>query len=128
MAPTSLDLRIRAVDATMLTPILRRALGRSTIRVTEWSAEPLRALKGGIGGSLLYHFTGSAEDRDETIAWSLILKVLTEPVGNDKRAVPFPPRPFVDPEHGWWWEGRRGRGPHQTEQNRRAGRQVELAR
>ena len=89
MASTSLDLRIRAVDATMLTPILRRALGRSTIRVTEWSAEPLRALKGGIGGSLLYHFTGSAEDRDETIAWSLILKVLTEPGGNEQREVDF---------------------------------------
>ena len=70
-------------------PILRRALNRSTIALTRRNAAPIRAVKGGIGSSRLYRFTGSVGDHDASIACSLILKVLAEPVGNDKREVAF---------------------------------------
>jgi hypothetical protein len=89
MAPTLLDLRIDAVDAVILTPVLQSALNRNTIKLTQWHAEPISVVRGGIGPSVVYRFTGSVESRDQTIPWSLILKVLTEPVGNQKREVEF---------------------------------------
>ncbi len=89
MATTMLDLRIRAVDAATLTPLVQQALNRSTITLMQWNIEPLRVVKGGIGIHALYRFTGSAEDHGATISWSIILKVLTEPVGNERREVEF---------------------------------------
>ncbi len=62
------------IDAAILTPIVRRALGRETIEVTDWDCQPIHG--GASMTSQIFRFTGHGRDQGETVPWSLILKVI----------------------------------------------------
>ena len=65
---------LQAIDKAALTPLVRNALRTDTIEITEWNYQPMRLDAG--GGLGLFRFAGSGRDMDETINWTLILKVL----------------------------------------------------
>ncbi|MFN2218884.1 MAG: hypothetical protein ACK2UA_09775 [Anaerolineae bacterium] len=72
--------QLAAIDRATLTPLVQRALGSETIEVVDWEFEQLH---GGIAvGSAVFRFSGRGRDRGQTIAWSLILKVLRPDVGS----------------------------------------------
>jgi hypothetical protein len=81
---TALDTQVQTMPAAMLAPIIQQALNRSTARLTQWTAEPFRGNRsGGLSPAAIYRLSGSVEDQGETLPWSLILKVLTQPEEND---------------------------------------------
>jgi hypothetical protein len=52
-------------------------LGSKTLKVADWHYQAIHAgIGGGVGGTHLYRFAGSARDLDETVRWTLILKIL----------------------------------------------------
>jgi hypothetical protein len=68
---------LQAVDNAMLTPLVQKALSSPGAAITNWRCEPVAGgFGGGIGGSFIYRFTGDAQDGDDTIGWSLILKIV----------------------------------------------------
>lgn len=72
--------QLEAVDRTVLTPLVQRALGRKGVQVGEWRCQPV------IGGlemaSGLCRFSGNALAPGETIPWTLILKIVQAPPGD----------------------------------------------
>ena len=68
--------RLKAVDQSVLTPLVRLVLENGTVEVVDWSYEALNkgasALRGDSYG--LYRFRGRAQDQHKTESWSLILK------------------------------------------------------
>jgi hypothetical protein len=57
-----------------LTPLVQSALNSQTVEVSNWTCEQLHA---GVGaGGTVYRFAGQGRDQNQTIPWSLILKVL----------------------------------------------------
>jgi hypothetical protein len=66
--------QLTAIDQTTLTPLVQQALGSTNVEVAEWRHEPV------IGGlemsSNLYCFAGRARVEDETLPWTLILKIV----------------------------------------------------
>ena len=83
--------QLNAIDQTMLTPMVQRALGREDVEVTGWRYQPV------IGGiemsSSLYRFSGNARAADETLPWTLILKIVQAKPGNAE-----------DPQGVWYWK------------------------
>ena len=66
--------QLDAIDRAILTPLVQSALSSDTVEVTDWTCEQLHA---GFGEwSVVHRFDGQAHDRDQTVQWSLILKVL----------------------------------------------------
>ena len=65
--------QLEAVDQTTLTPLVRQALDRQDVEVTEFHYQPV------IGGidmsSALYRFSGNGQAAGETLSWTLILKI-----------------------------------------------------
>jgi hypothetical protein len=65
--------RLKAVDQKTLTPLVQRALDREDVEVDGWCYEPV------IGGiemsSGVYRFSGNGRAINETLPWTLILKV-----------------------------------------------------
>ncbi|MBT5712843.1 phosphotransferase [Candidatus Poribacteria bacterium] len=64
--------RVDGIDAGVLLPLVRQALGMETVGMGEWTTEAL----GGAGGQVIRLFRGSATDGRRKIAWSLVLKRL----------------------------------------------------
>jgi hypothetical protein len=60
-------------DDTVLTPVVRRALGREAAEVIDWHVEPVH---GGVGGGDIHRISGSARARSDTLTWSVIHKVV----------------------------------------------------
>jgi hypothetical protein len=78
------------VDQPYLTDLLRKALERPGLQITEWKVAPIH---GGMEwDSAVFRFQGSAREAGETFPWSLILKTvkLTEKTG--------------DPGGIWYWK------------------------
>jgi len=76
----TLEVQLAAIDQTTLTPLVRSALGRETVKVVDWEREQLH---GGIGiGTAIYRFSGGGHDQGQKVPWSLILKTLC-PVGDN---------------------------------------------
>ena len=77
--------RLKAVDQTTLTPLVRVALENEAAEVIDWTCQPLDdGLAHESGHSYgLYRFGGSAQIRDRTVPWSLILKATGAPFGSD---------------------------------------------
>ena len=70
---------VQAVDIAILKPIVRKALGRDTFEIQEWS---FRQLGGGIGNPVsvgLYRFEGTGQVEGETLRWSVVLKIIQSP-------------------------------------------------
>jgi hypothetical protein len=66
--------QLAAIDQATLTPPVKNALGSETVEVVDWEFEQLH---GGIAaGTAVYRFSGQGRDHQETIPWSLILKIL----------------------------------------------------
>jgi hypothetical protein len=69
----------KSINTSMLTPIVRQSLGRDTFNILDWH---VTQMGGGIGNPVsvgLYLFEGFGQDQDESIAWSVILKILQSP-------------------------------------------------
>lgn len=78
------------VDQPYLTDLVRKALDRPMLQVTEWKAQPLH---GGMEwDSVVFRFQGEARDAGELLPWSLILKV----------ARPVPQA--MGPGGVWYWK------------------------
>ena len=78
---SSLEARVQAVDAATLTPIALKALGRTSGKLPAWSISPIRPPVGNWGSSVIYRFSGDVQDGDETVPWSLVLKVSSIAIG-----------------------------------------------
>jgi hypothetical protein len=78
------------VDQPYLTALIRKALDRPALQITDWKVQ---SLHGGLElGSAVFRFQGEARDTKETVPWSLILKTIKS---NDKSA---------DPDGIWYWK------------------------
>ncbi len=86
----SLNARVQSVDQATLTPLVQQALNSDTATPSQWSGQPIY---GGVGhGTAIYRFTGTAQDQNESVEWSLVLKVLLEQAGHD------------NPERRFYWK------------------------
>ena len=66
--------QLDAIDRSTLTPLVQSALNSETFEVSDWTYEQLHA---GVGEwSAVYRFAGLGREQDQTVPWSLILKVL----------------------------------------------------
>src|SRR5512136_1328606 len=78
------------VEQAYLTNLVRKALDRPGLQVTEWKAE---ALHGGVEwNSAVFRFRGQASDGVESLPWSLILKVVR------------PSEKASEPAGIWYWK------------------------
>ncbi len=78
------------VDGDYLSGLVRKALGRPGLQVTDWKAQ---ALHGGVQwDSAVFRFQGQASDGSESLPWSLILKVVR------------PSEKAGDPKGIWYWK------------------------
>jgi hypothetical protein len=81
MTQDSIEQQLETVDRATLTPLVRRALDSATVEISEWNYRPIYGGAGdvGTGQSGIVRFAGSGRDRDQTVSWSLILKVIGSP-------------------------------------------------
>jgi hypothetical protein len=71
---------LKTIDSAVLTPLIRLALDRSQAEVIDWKHAELH---GGSQNSEIHRFSGNARDRGEVLPWSLILKIIRSPDGQD---------------------------------------------
>jgi len=64
---------LNTIDATTLTPLVRRSLNRASVEVVNWQSN---ALYGASSNSKIVRFAGSARDQATILPWSLILKIV----------------------------------------------------
>lgn len=70
------------IDTATLTPIVRQALDSDIAEIIDWKRQPVSG--SGSRASQIFRFTGSVQEGDKTVSWSLILKVgLGEMHGGD---------------------------------------------
>ncbi|HSN75162.1 MAG TPA: hypothetical protein VL334_08740 [Anaerolineae bacterium] len=62
-----------------MTPIVRQALQRDRVQILDWRVSQLGGGAGNPVSAGLYRFAGSAQDRDQRVAWSVILKTIQSP-------------------------------------------------
>ncbi len=74
-----LPVAVQAVDALVLTPIVRRALQRDSVQILDWRVSQLGGGAGNPVSAGLYRFAGSALDPERPVAWSVILKTIQSP-------------------------------------------------
>jgi phosphotransferase family enzyme len=75
---------IQSIDVSTLTPIVRQLVHRNTFSIQDWHVSQLG---GGVGNPVslgLYRFEGIAQDQDERIAWSVILKIIQSPANEGR--------------------------------------------
>lgn len=70
---------VLSIDGSVLTPIIRQALHRDRVEVIDWQVSQLGGGAGNPVSAGLYRFAGSAQDRDQRVAWSVILKTIQSP-------------------------------------------------
>jgi len=68
-----LDTQLHSIDAAMLTPVVRRALGSEMVEVIDWECQPIHR---GLSTAPVFRCAGTAQDRGATAPWSVILKVV----------------------------------------------------
>lgn len=90
MMENEFERRLKTVDKSLLTAFVRHALGNETIELLDWQ---FQAIRGGfaqetVGGQGVYRLSGRAQTQNETLFWSLILKVLgaSPGIGSDNTA------------------------------------------
>jgi hypothetical protein len=67
------DTRLESIDPSTLSPLVRDVLDSETAEVVRWNAEPIHASR---TEASTYRLSGEAHDGDETVPWSLILKII----------------------------------------------------
>jgi hypothetical protein len=78
---SGIEEQLQAIDGTTLTPLVKRALDREDVRVADWRSQPIY---GGVEmGSSLYRFSGGAQAAGAVIPWTLILKIVQAPPGEN---------------------------------------------
>lgn len=73
-----------AIDTVMLTPVVRQSILRGEAEIIDWKMETLYG--GGSLNSEIHRFSGTARDQSEILSWSLILKIIRSPDGQDDPA------------------------------------------
>ncbi len=65
------------LDRAILGPLVQRLLQNSTVEIRDWFVQPVHI---GDGESLgVYRIAGSGQDQQQSVSWSLILKVFSTP-------------------------------------------------
>jgi hypothetical protein len=86
-----IEKQLKTVDQTTLTPLVQQALDRQDVEATEWHCQPV------IGGidmcSALYRFLGKGQAADETLPWTMILKIAHAKSSDED-----------DPQGVWYWK------------------------
>ena len=72
----ALDAKLNAVDATLLTPLVRKALGSRGARVVDWSYSTMSEGRINPVTAGLVLFRGTARDGTRQVPWSLVLKAI----------------------------------------------------
>lgn len=70
---------LQSIDAATLTPVVSQLLRRDTLQLQSWQ---MSQFAGGFGNPVslgLYRFEGTGQDRDRTVPWSVILKLIQSP-------------------------------------------------
>lgn len=80
--PSNPDLQ--TIDTVMLTPLVRQSIQRGEAEIIDWKMEALYG--GGSLNSEIHRFSGTARDGGEILPWSLILKIIRSPDGQDDQA------------------------------------------
>ncbi len=94
--------KIDAIDTSMLTPLVQRALGRPTVQVTDWNVQQIHGgIGGGVFASAVYRLTGQGRDKDQTVPWSLILKTFFPEDAVDPSSPYYPQREAEAYRSGW---------------------------
>jgi hypothetical protein len=92
--------QLAAIDHATLTPLVQSALGSKTVEVLNWECEQLHG--GMAAGTAIYRFSGQGRDQQQTIPWSLILKILRSGVGSaDASAWDYYRREVDAYQSGW---------------------------
>lgn len=76
--PSNPNLEI--IDSVMLTPLVRQSMQRGEAEIIDWKKE---RLYGGSFNSEIHRFSGTARAQGEVLPWSLILKIIRSPDGQD---------------------------------------------
>lgn len=76
--PSNPNLEI--IDSVMLTPLVRQSVQHGEAEIIDWKKE---RLYGGSFNSEIHRFSGTARDQGEVLPWSLILKIIRSPDGQD---------------------------------------------
>lgn len=74
------DQILQDVSSDVLTPLVQQVLNRANCDIYDWQMSQVHGGAGdrGAGLSGIFRFSGQCRDRDENVAWSLILKVIGE--------------------------------------------------
>ena len=73
---SDLEAQLDAIDASLLAPVVRKALNRNRASIADWTYAPLAHGVTNPVTTGLYRFSGTAYDGDERLSWSVILKVI----------------------------------------------------
>jgi len=77
----TIEEQLQAIDRATLTPLVQRALGRGDIEIGQWRCQPIY---GGVEmASSLYRFSGDALAAGAMLPWTLILKIVQAPPGEN---------------------------------------------
>lgn len=72
---------LETIDAVMLTSLVRQSIQRDNAEIIDWKIEMLH---GGLSlNSNIHRFSGTAREEDKVLPWSLILKIIRSPDGQD---------------------------------------------
>jgi hypothetical protein len=74
---------IKDIDATMLTGLVRQALGSPTAEIRYWEHGPVGYIKTETSNLGLHRFKGIAQDLGEARPWSIVLKAVHAPVDDN---------------------------------------------
>jgi hypothetical protein len=80
------EARLKAIDRSILTPLVRRLLQDETAEILDWSCRPLGGgLTVALGVAGVYRFSGAARVESRVVSWSLVLKIVraSEQMGSD---------------------------------------------
>ena len=66
--------QLPSIDPKLLTEVVQRAIGQEIDEIFDWGIDPLSG--GWEATTSIYHLTGSARERDVTVDWQLVLKIV----------------------------------------------------
>jgi hypothetical protein len=67
-----------AIDERDLMELVRRALGKETLDILDWTCETLQPGYGESSGGV-YRVAGNGRDGEALLPWSLVLKIICRP-------------------------------------------------
>jgi hypothetical protein len=91
---------LQTIDQAMLLPVVRRVLGRETVEIDGWCSQPIT--EGSVVGSV-GRLAGTGRDQAEPVSWSLILKLVPAPAGENNHSL----APSDDPTAAMYWHRER---------------------